>query len=161
MEEEFKYIVRISGTDIDGKKKVIHGITSIRGIGKRIAGVACSFANVDPNKKAGHLADEEATRLEEAIKHIHKNKFPAWLMNRQKDPSSGANKHLITADLMLSLRDDLNRLRKIRSYRGIRHERGLPVRGQRTRSSFRSGTTVGVSRKKVVQATKDKKKEGK
>jgi small subunit ribosomal protein S13 len=51
----------------------------------------------------------------------------------------------------MALREDLNRLRKTRSYRGIRHELGLPVRGQRTKSSFRTGRTIGVSRKKAKE----------
>jgi len=159
LEEEFRYIVRIGGTDIDGKKKIRYGLTSIRGIGDRISGIVCRTAKVDLNKKAGHLSDEEAERLEEAVKQFHKNKIPAWMLNRQKDPSSGKNRHNITSDLMMSLREDLNRLKKIRSYRGIRHERGLPVRGQRTKSSFRHGATVGVSRKKIAQAKKESKED--
>ncbi len=161
MEEEFKYIVRISGTDVDGKKKVPYGLTSIKGIGSRVAKVVCRLAKVDPNKKAGYLTDEEAGKLEDVVKQVDKNNVPEWLMNRRRDPSSGEDHHLISSELIMSLRDDVNRLKKIRSYRGIRHERGLPVRGQRTRSCFRKGTAVGVSRKKVIQAGKDRKKEGK
>ena len=52
----------------------------------------------------------------------------------------------IESDLDMRLRDDLNRMRKTRSYKGRRHEFGLPVRGQRTKSTFRKGSSVGVSR---------------
>ncbi|MDP6459896.1 MAG: 30S ribosomal protein S13, partial [Candidatus Hydrothermarchaeota archaeon] len=85
--------------------------------------------------------------------------LPAWLLNRRKDYASGKDIHVTGSELAISLREDLNRLKKIRSYRGIRHERGLPVRGQRTRTSFRRGASVGVTRKKIVQAHKEGRKE--
>jgi small subunit ribosomal protein S13 len=71
-----------------------------------------------------------------------------WMLNRQKDLVTGENKHLLGQDILLTLREDLNTLKKIRCYRGIRHERGLKVRGQRTKSTGRRGSTIGVSKKK-------------
>ena len=84
--------------------------------------------------------------------------MPVWLLNRRKDYSTGKDLHVTGSDLVISLRNDLNRLRKIRSYRGIRHEQGLPVRGQRTRTSFRKGASVGVTHKKIIQSQKEAKK---
>ncbi len=80
------------------------------------------------------------------------------MVNRQKDPYSGDNIHLVGPDLELMNREDINLQKKLKSYTGVRHALGLPVRGQRTRTSFRKGTTIGVSRKKAVQPAK--KKEG-
>jgi small subunit ribosomal protein S13 len=156
-EEEFKYIVRIAGTDIDGNKKVPYGLTKIRGIGLRMGEVLCNIAGVDPSKKVGYLTDEEAGRLDEAIKHLQDKGVPGWLFNRRGDYSTGKDLHRIGSDLMMALREDISRMRKIRSYRGIRHELGLPVRGQRTRTSFRRGTTVGVKRGKLRRMEKREK----
>lgn len=84
--------------------------------------------------------------------------FPSWLLNRRKDVETGENSHLSGVALDLKKREDINRLRKIKSYKGFRHELGLPVRGQRTRSSFRRNKTVGVSKKKAMEAKKGGKK---
>lgn len=153
--EDFKYIVRIAGTDIDGNKKVPIGISKIRGLGLRTGAILCNLTGIDPEKKVGYLTDEEVKTLNEAANGLDKKGLPAWLLNRRKDYASGKDRHVIGSDLAISLREDLNRLRKIRSYRGIRHERGLPVRGQRTRTSFRKGVSVGVTRRKVAQAQKE------
>jgi small subunit ribosomal protein S13 len=95
------------------------------------------------------LPDEKIEEIEEVLKHPHEHNIPSWMLNRRRDYTTGKDIHLVGADLIMILREDLNRLKKIRSYRGIRHELGLPVRGQRTKSSFRKGRTIGVSRKKV------------
>ena len=157
--EDFKYIVRIATTDIDGNKKVPIGISRIRGIGMRTGAILCSLMGVDPAKKIGYLTHEEVKVLNEAANSLDKKGLPAWLLNRRKDYASGKDIHVTGSELAISLREDLNRLKKIRSYRGIRHERGLPVRGQRTRTSFRRGASVGVTRKKIVQAHKEGRKE--
>lgn len=159
--EEFRYIVRIGGTDIDGKKKIPYGLSKIRGIGIRIGEIICSLVGIDANKKVGYLTEEEANKLDEAVSKFQEQTVPPWIFNRIKDYTTGKNLHVIGSDLVISLRDDLNRLKKIRSYRGIRHELGLPVRGQRTRTSFRTGTTMGVSRKKAIEAAKAAEKEEK
>ncbi|MFQ5975190.1 MAG: 30S ribosomal protein S13 [Candidatus Hydrothermarchaeales archaeon] len=159
MEEDFKYLVRVAGNDLDGNKKAMYGITKIDGIGNRVGRIACELAGIDPKKKVGYLSDKEVEKLEKVVENFSQQGVPSWLLNRRKDYHTGKDLHLITSDLIMGLRDDLNLLKKIRSYRGIRHERGLPVRGQRTKSCFRGGATVGVSRKKVVaQARKEKEK---
>jgi small subunit ribosomal protein S13 len=149
-EKEFKHLVRVSGKDIKGQKNVVYGLSLIRGIGPRTARIVCSSGRVNWKKKIGNLTEKELEAIEREIKALEN--APPWLLNRQRDYASGKNRQVIGADLMLSLRDDLNRLRKTRSYRGIRHESGLPVRGQRTRSTFRKGSAVGVSRKKIRTA---------
>jgi small subunit ribosomal protein S13 len=146
--EEFKYLVRIAGTDIDGNKKIPFGLTKIRGIGIRMGEAICRITGIDPHKKVGYLTEEEAEKLNNAIENIKKEKLPSWILNRRKDYRTGEDIHVIGSDLMMSLREDINRMKKIRCYKGIRHELGLPVRGQRTRTSFRKGVTVGVMRRK-------------
>jgi small subunit ribosomal protein S13 len=73
------------------------------------------------------------------------------MLNRQKDLVTGEDLHLVGTDLIDSLRVDIEREKKTRSWRGIRHYLGLPVRGQRTKTSGRKGATIGVTRKKRMQ----------
>lgn len=150
-EEEYRYIVRITGTDIDGAKKIPYGLSKIKGIGLRTGEIICYLTGIDPKKKVGYLTDEEVKKLDKAVASLGKLNIPTWLLNRRKDIATGKDFHVIGSDLAMALREDLNRLRKIRSYRGIRHELGLPVRGQRTRTSFRKGITIGVTRRKSKQ----------
>jgi small subunit ribosomal protein S13 len=104
--------------------------------------------NIDVTRQMGTLSDDEVEKLTELIEDIPDN-MPEWMLNRRKDMDSGEDIHLIGSDLELTQKEDINELRKIRSYRGIRHEGGHKVRGQRTASNGRTGAIVGVSRKKV------------
>jgi len=151
-ESEFKHIVRILDTDLAGTRSVVHALCGVKGVGWRVARILVLSAGVNPNVKLGNLSDEEIERLKSAIDGVEK-RLPWWMLNRRKDLLSGQDKHLMGADQVIQLREDINLLRKIRSYRGIRHERGLKVRGQRTKSTGRKGMVVGVMRKKVIAAT--------
>jgi small subunit ribosomal protein S13 len=158
VDEDFKYIVRIVNTDLNGHKTVELGLTGVTGIGSRLAAIIADKSGLDRSKKLGNLTDEEVEQLEEQVKKIP-GIMPSWLTNRQKDSVTGDDTHILGGDLQLILRDDINRLKMIRSYRGIRHEQGQKVRGQRTRANGRSGTTVGVVKKAVRQKQSgDKKK---
>lgn len=148
-EKEFRHMVRVAGSDLIGTKKVDYGLTKIKGIGLRMAGAICKAAKINRDKKVGNLTEKESETLGKTVEVLQEKGLPPWMYNRKRDYSTGKDIHVIGSDLLMGLRDDLNRLRKIRSYRGIRHERGLPTRGQRTRTGFRGGTTVGVSRKKM------------
>jgi small subunit ribosomal protein S13 len=149
-EKEFSHLVRVAGKDIKGQKNLVYGLSLIRGIGPRTARIICNASGIDWKRKIGYITEKEVEKIEREIQELEK--APSWLLNRQRDYYSGKDRQVIGADLMLCLRDDLNRLKKTRSYRGIRHEAGLPVRGQRTRSTFRKGASVGVSRKKIRAA---------
>jgi small subunit ribosomal protein S13 len=147
-EEDFKYIVRLANTDLDGNKQVVFALTGIKGIGNRMAEILVKNSGVPKFAKIGSLSEDEINRLAEAIEALAE-KTPGWLMNRRRDSLTGEDIHLIDTDILTFLRDDINLLKKIRCYRGIRHEQGKKVRGQRTRSNGRTGLTVGVSRKGV------------
>jgi len=146
--EDFKYIVRIASTDIDGNKPTKYALTQIKGIGYMVANAIITHTGIDGRERIGKLSDEEIEKINNAISTLNEW-LPPWLRNRRKDIFTGKNMHLIGTEIDLTKREDINLLKKIRSYRGIRHERGLPVRGQRTRSNKRSGLTVGVIRKKL------------
>ncbi len=149
--EEFKHIVRILDTDLDGKRSVAYSLCGMKGIGRRVARTIVVSSGIDLNAKMGELSDVEIERLKSAINSVEK-RLPWWMLNRKKDLITGEDKHIMGSDFVLKLREDINLLRKIRSYRGIRHERGLRVRGQRTKSTGRKGLVVGVTRKKILAA---------
>ena len=144
---DFKYIVRVANTDLDGKYQVIPAIAMVKGLGIRTAQVVASKAGVNPYQKIGDLSDADVAKLQVAVEGIEES-IPDWMLNRRKDVETGDNAHLIGTDLDIKLRDDLNRLKKIRSFRGLRHESGQKVRGQRSKSNGRTGLTLGVQRKK-------------
>ena len=145
-QDEIKHIVRIANTDLEGKKSVQFSLTGIKGINRRIARIISDRSNVDPSATIGYLDDENIDSLKKTIEEI-KSILPTWMLNRRKDLLTGDDKHILATDILLTKREDLNTLKKTRSYRGVRHERGHKVRGQRTRSSGRRGLTVGVKRK--------------
>jgi len=148
---DFKYIVRFSNTDADGEKKVIYGLTSVKGIGVKIATLIADKTGIDRNTKIGDLTDAQVEKIQENIDNVSNN-APAWMLNHRKDYETGLDIHLISSDIDMKLRDEINIMKKIRSYRGIRHERGLAVRGQRTRANNRKGLALGVSKKRVIES---------
>ena len=148
MEEELKHLVRIADADLTGNKQVFIALTGIKGIGMKISKIIAKKAGVDPYATLGLLPDDTIEELKEGVAQFGSS-APPWLLNRRKDYYTGEDKHLIGSEIDLTFREDINRLRKIRSYRGIRHERGHKVRGQRTKSTGRRGVVVGVRRKKT------------
>jgi small subunit ribosomal protein S13 len=124
-------------------------LTGIKGVGRRCARIFTDKAGVDPHATLGLLPDAEIDKLKKVIEEGAASKIlPIWMLNRRGDIETGADVHVMGMDLNMTLREDLDLMKKMRSYKGIRHERGLRVRGQRTRSSGRTGAIVGVSRKK-------------
>ncbi|MGB0652394.1 MAG: 30S ribosomal protein S13 [Thermoplasmatota archaeon] len=145
--EEFNFLVRIENTDLDGKRTVVNALTGLKGVNSRLSRVIAAEAGVEKRELMGNLPPEEIQKIVSTLDRI--DEFtPSWMRNRRMDPESGDDKHIIGSEIDLQLRDDLNRLKKIRSWRGVRHENNLPVRGQRTKANGRKGATVGVQRKK-------------
>ncbi len=141
-----KNIIRIKGTDVVSDKKLGIALTAITGVDYNLSRAILHVAGMDYNSLVDDLSEKDIEKLEAIIDAPTKSGIPAWLLNRRNDYVTGDDMHLTGSDIRLTLRDDVNRLRKIRAYRGIRHELGLPVRGQRTKSSFRKGGVA--SRKK-------------
>ncbi len=149
-EKQMQQIVRIAGVDIDASKPLGHQLTNIRGVGTSYANLICNILGISKLKKGSELSDEEIKRIEKALSNPEEFGAPSWMINRRKDPESGADMHLIGNDLKFTQDNDIKTMRKIRSYKGIRHSSRLPVRGQKTKSNFRSnkGKAMGVKRKK-------------
>nr|SVE93392.1 EOG090X0JV9 [Moina brachiata] len=146
--EKFQHILRVLNTNIDGKIKVMFAVTSIKGVGRRYANVVLKKADIDLTKRAGELSEEEVEKLITIMANPRQYKIPDWFLNRQKDIKDGKFSQVTSNMLENKLREDLERLKKIRAHRGLRHYWGLRVRGQHTKTTGRRGRTVGVSKKK-------------
>ena len=144
--QEFNHIVRIVGNDILGDKKIIIGLTQIRGIGYNFAYAILDSLKIDANTNIGYLSESQILSIEKILKDPQSANFPVWFLNRRKDTETGIDKHLITSDIEFTVRNDIERERNVSSWRGYRHMFGLKVRGQRTRTSGRKGGAVGVAK---------------
>lgn len=147
MSREFRHIIRIVDTDVDGSLKALYALKRIKGISTNLASAVLKRAGIDPHMRAGFLTEAELERIEEIIREPLKHGIPHWMLNRRKDLETGKNMHHISADLILRHKLDVDRLKEIKSWRGYRHAYGLKARGQRTRSTGRKGKALGVKKK--------------
>jgi len=109
-------MVRIRGVDLPEEKKIVFALPKIFGIGLSLAQKICQETKVDPQKKVKELTPEEISKIDKFIETNYK----------------------VEGDLRREIRENIKRLIEIQCYRGIRHQKGLPVRGQRTRSNART-----------------------
>ncbi|MBD3228253.1 MAG: 30S ribosomal protein S13 [Candidatus Lokiarchaeota archaeon] len=158
MTDNYRHIIRIAGTDLDGSRKIGYALTKIRGIGIKFSYAILRIAEIDHDTRLGFLSDRDIKKIEDIIKNPQNYPIPNFMMNRRKDMKYGYDTQLTGSDLILVHKSDIDRMRSIKSYKGIRHAQGLKVRGQRTRSTGRSGGVVGVSRKKLIKKMKSKNK---
>jgi small subunit ribosomal protein S13 len=160
----FRYIVRIANTDLDGKRQLLMGLQKIKGVSFMLANAYTVLASIDPRKRIGDLSEQDVAKLDSLIRNKKPEGLPTWLLNRRKDMETGEDMHLIGADLTFTHESDIRSLKKIKCYRGVRHMQGAPVRGQRTRSNFRKnkGKVASIKRSVVAKAAaQTKAKEGK
>ena len=157
MEEksDFKHIVRIADTDLKGEKAIGSALRYIKGVNFMFSNLICNLSKVDKRKRAGDLDGEEIKRINEIIENPLKFNTPIWMLNRRKDFETGEDKHLVSADLTFMKDNDIKIMKKIKSYRGVRHMIGQPVRGQKTKSNFRENkgkVHLGVKKKPGAKA---------
>ncbi|MCL4323176.1 MAG: 30S ribosomal protein S13 [Candidatus Thermoplasmatota archaeon] len=145
---DFQYIVRIASMDLNGERDVVLALADLKGIGVRLAETLTKKLNIDESMRLGDLSEEKIEEIRDYIESEEYEGIPSWMLNNRMDPVTGKNMNLVGNDLNVQIQDNVNTLKKIRSYRGIRHETHHKVRGQRTRSNGRKGLTVGVQRKK-------------
>lgn len=158
VKEDFRYIVRMANTDLDGTRSVAYALTAIDGVGIRVSEAIADALGVPRYERLGNLSEEQTDKIEEALGKLGEV-FPEWMVNRPRDWETGLDLHAYGSDWDLRVRDDINRMKMIRSYKGVRHETGQKVRGQRTRSNGRTGLTVGVTKKAALAAQAAKKEE--
>lgn len=130
---------RLAGIDIPSEKRIEAALTYIYGIGPTLSKKLLSQIKINPDKRAKDLVGEEIQKLTKAIA-----------------------KHNIEGELKKSIRENIERLKRINSYRGLRHQHNLPVRGQRTRTNARTKrgkrVTIGALRKEESAKLKQPKK---
>jgi small subunit ribosomal protein S13 len=148
---EFQYIVRIKDTDLQGSENIVYELTKIKGISINFAKAVIKAAKLPHIDRVGYMKSVDIQKIEQVLDDPLKYGIPAWLTNRQKDPETGKDSHIIGPDLSLQTEADISVMRETRSWKGIRHGLGLKVRGQRTKTTARSGRVVSVRRRTLMR----------
>src|SRR3989338_1578910 len=143
--QEIRPFLRVFNTDLDGNKSIVRALLKVHGIGFSTANSVCNLLGIDKKLKAVLLSDQDARKIEETLKT---GKLPVWMLNNRSEFSTGETLHLLGADLKFAVDNEIKRIRRLKTYKGVRHSMGQPVRGQRTRSHFRHGRAVGVQKTK-------------
>lgn len=149
-QKELRHLVRVLNTDIKGEKQILYSLTKIKGVSIMFANAVLKRAGIPTNVKAGYLSEKEVATIEHIIQKPIQSGIPVWLLNRRKDLETGEDGHLITSNLDFTHEMDLKRLKKTKSYKGLRHQWGQPVRGQKTKSNTRKNKgkgSLGVKKK--------------
>ena len=149
-DEDLRYFVRIGQTDLDGTKSVERSLTEMNGIGHRTARIIAEEADVDRRATFGALDEDDIDAVVDLVE-AYADQVPDWMVNRPVDFYTGEATHETGNDLGLSRQHDINRMKKIESYRGVRHRSGQKVRGQRTKSTGRTEGTIGVNVEEIKE----------
>lgn len=147
--ENVTSLVRIMSTDIPGNKKVCYGLIRIKGISYSFASAVCNSLGIPQTKTISSLSEDEIKKITD---FINNPQLPVFLLNRRKDFETGSDMHLTGTNLDFRKEFDIKKMKQIRSYKGWRHAIGQPVRGQRTKSHFRHGKSMGVIKTKQKPA---------
>ena len=138
----------MQNTNVNGKQKVAFALRGIKGIGRRFAILVCKKAQIDLSRRAGELTEAEMNTVSDIFAKPQEYGIPKWFLNRQRCIKDGTWSQLFSGMVDTRLREDLERMKKIRKHRGLRHHFGLKVRGQHSKSTGRTGKTLGVTKKK-------------
>lgn len=159
---DFKHIVRVANVDLPGEEPLAFALTNIKGIGYNFAHAICNAATLSKDVTVGNLSNEQILLLNKVVENPFQHGIPAWMCNHKKDYETGESKHLLTGTLTFVVENDLKRLKRLKTLRGVRHIKGLTVRGQRTRSNFRKnkGKVVGVQKKAAAPGSAEAAKGG-
>merc|ERR1712232_83844 len=145
--DNFKHIIRVLNTNLDGMRLAPFAIRKIRGVGRRFAVLLCKKAKIPLTLRAGEMSQEQIDMITEICSKPESFGFPNWFLNKRFDFKDGKYGQVTSTDLDSKLREDVERMKKIRLHRGLRHWFGLKVRGQHTKSTGRHGAPVGWSGK--------------
>lgn len=156
--ENLKYIVRLASTNLDGTKPAVYALSNIKGLGYRTSEILLKKMNIPLNIKLGEISEDKMNEIKDFIEKRFNEIYPNWALNHKSDIQTGEDILKVGPEWDVAVQDDINRMKRIKSYKGIRHEKGKKVRGQRTRSNGRKGLAVGVIKKKEQPAKTEEKK---
>ena len=159
VKKEYYSLIRIMQTDIPGNKNLLTGLTYLKGVSWSISNATCILLKMDPKKRIMDLTPKEIETITNFLHGEISQKLPNFMLNRRRDFETGEDGHFTGNELDMKKEFDIRRLKKIRSYRGLRHATGQPTRGQRTKSHFRTKgkkRAVGVQSKKSAAPAKPK-----
>ncbi|MEJ2241295.1 MAG: 30S ribosomal protein S13 [Candidatus Bathyarchaeota archaeon] len=154
MSKEFQHIIRFAGSDIEGSLPVTYALTNVKGIGIKLANAIVEKSGINPEERMGFLSSADVEKIEDIVTNPAKYSIPVWLLNRRKDIETGKNIHLLGSDLVFQNKNDIDQMKKMRSWKGVRHSYGLKVRGQRTKTTGRAGKAMGVKKKQIQRGAK-------
>jgi small subunit ribosomal protein S13 len=140
--ENTEMLVRIFGYDIPGSRNLYAGLTRVKGVSWALSNAVLLKLGYARTKKVGELSKDEIQKIETTLRAMP---VPDFMKNRRSDEETGKTSHLLTTDLDMQRDFDIKKMKKIKSFKGIRHSLKLPVRGQHTRSHFRSKGRVAVT----------------
>jgi small subunit ribosomal protein S13 len=150
-QQEYRYILRIMGTDVQGTLKTSYAVAQVKGLSSALSNAILRKAGVNPDLRVGFISESDIAKIEDVIRDPVKYGIPGWMFNRRKDTDSGKDNHILSADLALKIKTDIDGAKEIRSWRGYRHAYSLKVRGQRTKTTGRAGKALGVKKKTLMQ----------
>merc|ERR1712072_599343 len=134
---DFKHILRILNTNIDGRRQVPFAITTIKGCGRRFAMLVCKRARIPLTIRAGLMSEEQCNQVQNILADPLAHGFPKWFLNRQRDFKTGKDFQMASQTLDSTIREDVERMKKMKLHRGLRHYWNLKVRGQMTKNTGR------------------------
>ncbi|MDE1870899.1 MAG: 30S ribosomal protein S13 [Candidatus Micrarchaeota archaeon] len=150
-------IVRVAGRDVDGSLNIERALSKVKGIGLNLSHSLTltieSKLGIQKSTQIGSLSESQIEDIEKIIKEPMENGIPWYLINRNKDAETGKSIHVVSNDLIFNTRQDISRDISNKTWRGFRHQYGQKVRGQHTRSTGRTGATIGVTKKALQPAT--------
>jgi small subunit ribosomal protein S13 len=149
--QEYRYILRIMGTDVQGTLKTSYAVAQVKGVSAALANAVLRKAGVNPDLRVGFITESDIAKIEDVIRDPAKYSIPSWMFNRRKDAETGKDSHILSADLIFKTKTDIDSAKEIRSWRGYRHAYSLKVRGQRTKTTGRAGKALGVKKKTLMQ----------
>jgi small subunit ribosomal protein S13 len=157
-EQKLTNIVRIAGRDINGEYNIVAALWNIKGISHNLAQAIALVTQrkygISETTSIGSLDEANLAKLESVIKEPGKYGVPVYMLNRRNDIDTGTDLHFVGTDLIVKIKQDMENGIKLQSWIGFRRQYGQKVRGQRTRSTGRTGKTVGVTKKRIEEETK-------
>ena len=146
--QNFQHILRMCNTNIDGRQKVMFALTAVKGIGRRFSNLICKKCDIDLSKRAGELSTDEINKIVAVMNAPLQFKIPSYMLNRRRDVKDGKTSQKYANFLDASLREDLERMKRCRLHRGLRHYWGIKVRGQHTKTTGRHRIHADAGKKK-------------